>query len=89
MLQSDEVGLLEAIVTPGSHLEGRSVLRARLQRQYGINLLAVSRQGTPYRGRLRSFRFAAGDVLLLQGEAERMRDVAGAIGCLPLAERGL
>jgi di/tricarboxylate transporter len=89
MLQSDEVGLLEAIVTPGSHLEGRSVLRARLQRQYGINLLAVSRQGTPYRGRLRSFRFAAGDVLLLQGEAERLRDVAGAIGCLPLAERGL
>jgi di/tricarboxylate transporter len=89
LLQSDEVGLVEAVVMPGSRLEGRSVLRARLQRQYGINLLAVSRQGTPYRGRLRAFRFAAGDVLLLQGEAERLRDVVSSIGCLPLAERGL
>ena len=89
LLQSDEVGLVEAVVIPGSRLEGRSVIRARLQRQYGINLLAVSRQGTPYRGRLRAFRFAAGDVLLLQGEAERLRDVVSSIGCLPLAERGL
>ncbi len=89
LLQSEDVGLVEAVVMPGSRLEGRSVLRARLQRQYGVNLLAVSRQGTPYRGRLRSFRFAAGDVLLLQGEAERLRDVVASIGCLPLAERGL
>lgn len=89
LLQSAEVGLVEAVIAPGSRLEGRSVLRARLQRQYGINLLAVSRQGTPYRGRLRAFRFAAGDVLLLQGETERLRDVVSSIGCLPLAERGL
>lgn len=89
LLQSEEVGLVEAVIAPGSRLEGRSVLRARLQRQYGINLLAVSRQGTPYRGRLRAFRFAAGDVLLLQGEAERLRDVVSSIGCLPLAERGV
>lgn len=89
LLQSAEVGLVEAVIAPGSRLEGRSVLRARLQRQYGINLLAVSRQGTPYRGRLRAFRFAAGDVLLLQGEAERLRDVVSSIGCLPLAERDL
>ncbi len=89
LLRSEEVGMIEAVVAPGSRLEGRSVLRARLQRQYGINLLAVSRQGKPYRGRLRAFRFAAGDVLLLQGEAERLRDVVSSIGCLPLAERGL
>ena len=89
LLRSEEVGLIEAVITTGSRLEGRSVLRARLQRQYGVNLLAVSRKGTPYRGRLRAFRFAAGDVLLLQGEAERLRDVVSSIGCLPLAERGM
>ena len=89
LLLSDDVGLVEAIVVPGSELEHRTVLSARLQRQYGVNLLAVSRQGQPYRGRLRAFRFAAGDVLLLQGEADRLHDVVGALGCLPLAERGL
>lgn len=89
LLQSDDVGLIEAIVTPGSKLESRTALSARLQRQYGVNLLAVSRQGRPYRGRLRAFRFEAGDVLLLQGEADRLHDVVGSLGCLPLAERGL
>ncbi|MCA8930099.1 MAG: SLC13 family permease, partial [Alphaproteobacteria bacterium] len=89
LLQSEDVGLVEAIVTPGSKLESRTALSARLQRQYGVNLLAVSRQGRPYRGRLRAFRFEAGDVLLLQGEADRLHDVVGSLGCLPLAERGL
>lgn len=89
LLHSDDVGLVEAVVTPGSKLENRTALSARLQRQYGVNLLAVSRQGQPYRGRLRAFRFAAGDVLLLQGEADRLHDVVGSLGCLPLAERGL
>ena len=52
-------------------------------------LLAVSRQGKPYRGRLKAFRFRAGDVLLLQGEKEQVVEVISSLGCLPLAERGL
>lgn len=89
LLESDDVALVEAVVSSGSRLENRTVLSARLQRRYGVNLLAVSRQGTPHRGRLRAFRFAAGDVLLLQGEAERLDDVVSELGCLPLASRGL
>jgi di/tricarboxylate transporter len=38
---------------------------------------------------LKEFRFKAGDVLLLQGEKERVLEVIGLLGCLPLAERGL
>ena len=89
LLASDDVALVEAVVSVGSRLENRTVAAARLQQRYGVNLLAVSRQGKPYRGRLAQFRFAAGDLLLLQGEAERIGDVVSAIGCLPLAERGL
>jgi len=89
LLESEDVALVEAVIGAGSRLENRTVLAARLQRRHGVNLLAVSRQGRPYRGRLRSFRFAAGDVLLLQGERERLADVVSALGCLPLAERGL
>ena len=85
----DEI-LLEAVVPPDrSWLVGRLAGTLKLQSRFGVSLLGVSRQGTPYRGRLKEFRFKAGDVLLLQGEKEQVLDVIGSLGCLPLAERGL
>ncbi len=51
--------------------------------------LAASRQGKPYRGRLRNFRIRAGDVLLLQGETDRLAGVFATLGWLPLAGRGM
>ena len=88
ILKSDDVTVVEAVVTPGAPLEGRSPETMRLRTRYGINLLAVSRQGKPYRGRLKAFGFQAGDVLLLQGDVNNLPDVMSALGCLPLAERG-
>ena len=61
----------------------------RLPRRYGVNLVAVSRQGRPYRGRLKAFRFRVGDVLLLQGYSDRLAEAVASFGCLPLAERQL
>jgi di/tricarboxylate transporter len=87
--ESGEIGLTEAVVLPKSGIIGRNLEMLRLRRRHGINLLAVSRQGQPFRGRLREFKFRAGDVLLLEGDPERLPSVIGAIGCLPLAERGL
>lgn len=88
-LKSDENALIEAVVAPGSRLEGWTVQSQRLLGRHGFTLLAVARQGTPYRGRLRSFQFQVGDVLLLHGPAERVPEAIAAFGCLPLAERGL
>ncbi|MGE0472777.1 MAG: SLC13 family permease [Nitrospirales bacterium] len=82
--------LLEAVVPPDrSWLVGRLAGSLKLQSRFGVILLGVSRQGTPYRGRLKEFRFKAGDVLLLQGDKERIFEVIGLLGCLPLAERGI
>jgi di/tricarboxylate transporter len=82
--------LLEAVIPPDrSWLVGRMAGSLKLRSRFGINLLGASRQGTPYRGRLREFRFKAGDVLLLQGEKDRVLEVIGLLGCLPLAERGI
>ena len=89
LLTSADVSLVEAVIASGSQLTGRTVRGARMRRRHGVNLLAVSRQGQPYRGRLRNFVFAEGDVLLLQGEADRIDDVIATLGCLPLANRGL
>jgi di/tricarboxylate transporter len=38
---------------------------------------------------LAKLRFQSGDVLLLQGDRDRLPEAAAALGCLPLAERGL
>ena len=85
----DEI-LLEAVVPPDrSWLVGRLAGTLKLQSRFGVSLLGISRQGTPYRGRLKEFRFKAGDVLLLQGNKEQVLDVIGSLGCLPLAERGI
>ncbi len=52
-------------------------------------MIAVSRQGKPHRGRLRTFKFKVGDALLLYGDVERLPVVVSSLGCLPLAERDL
>jgi di/tricarboxylate transporter len=56
---------------------------------YGINLLAMARNGKPPMARLAQIRFKIGDVLLLQGHRETLRKVLPILGCMPLAERGL
>ncbi len=89
LAQGEDVGVLEAVVRPDSMLEGRTVKSLGLPGRYGVHLIAVSRQGKPHRGRLRSFRFRAGDVVLLHGEAERLHDAVVRFGCLPLRERSI
>ncbi len=88
-LRSDEIGLIEAVVPPGAHIEGHTAQSLHMRRRYGAALIALARQGQPVRERLASVRFQAGDVLMFQGEAEALADTVARMGCLPLAERGL
>ena len=89
LLGGEDVALAEAVVQPGARIVGRQVESLRLRSRYGVNLLAVSRRGRPHRGRLKAFRFRAGDIVLLEGAADRLAQVIASLGCLPLAERGL
>jgi di/tricarboxylate transporter len=88
-LQSNMVSIMEAVIRPGSPMAGKTVRTLNLRWQYGINLLAISRQGVRLRARLSSVRFRAGDVLLLQGPTGTFPEVLSSLGCLPLAGRGL
>ena len=88
-LRSDDIRLVEAVLMPNSPIEGQSMRGLRMHDRYGINLLAVARQGEPPRTRLGNIPFHTGDVLLLQGERNTMRQAMKALGCLPLADRGL
>jgi di/tricarboxylate transporter len=85
----EELAVVEAVVTANSALIGSTVEQLGLRERYGLNLLAVSRSGRRIAQRLRRVRFQPGDVLVLQGRAERLGDKLSALGCLPLAERNV
>ena len=88
-LESGDVQVVEAIVTPASPLKGETAITARLRSNFGMNLLAVARQGHRLKTRLGRTPFAVGDILLLQGSKARTRESLAVMGCLPLAERGI
>ena len=89
LLGTPDVAIAEAVVQPRSRLTGRTANELRLRPSFGVNLLAVARQGLPFRGRLGTFRFQTGDILLLEGEPDRLGEIIGTLGCLPLAERSI
>lgn len=88
-LVSDEVQVVEGVVGPDSRLIGRSAADLRLRHRFGVNVLAVARQGQPVKPNLSNIRFKPGDVLLLQGDAEILTDVFRRFGCFPLAQRSM
>lgn len=88
-LSNSEIITMEAVVAPGAYIEGRSASMANLRSRYSINLLALSREGISFRQKLNDIRFSAGDVALLQGDGETLRDTIVDFGFLPLAERDI
>jgi di/tricarboxylate transporter len=84
-----EQALVELAVRPDAQLIGRSATDILLRTRYTINLIALSRQGRRSIKRLRSERFQAGDVLLLQGEPDAVAAFGAEFGCVPLAERSI
>ncbi|WP_209426528.1 SLC13 family permease [Pararhodobacter sp. SW119] len=87
--KADDIVLRELVVLPGSILSGRSAKDIKLRTRYGLNLLAVSREGRRPHARLRTLAIRSGDVLLMQGPAETLGEFAGEMGCVPLADRAL
>ena len=86
---SDEIGVVEAVITPDSELVGNSVGQLKLFDRYAVNLLAVSRRGRRSTRRLRALKLKAGDVVVLRGNLAAMPETLGELRCLPLAERDL
>lgn len=84
-----EIVLMELAVLPGAALAGRSASDLLLRTRYGLNLLALSRQGERLVKRLRSVTLKPGDLLLMQGSPEAISEFAADNGCVPLAEREL
>ena len=86
---SDEIGVMEAVITPDSELVGSSVGQLKLFDRHAVNLLAVSRRGRRITRRLRGVKLRAGDVVVFRGNLTAMPETLGELHCLPLAERDL
>jgi len=88
ILKSEDLVLSEVVVPEASALVGRSAVSFRLLYRYRVALVGVSRGGKRFRDDVRRLPIKAGDVLLLLGAEERLADVTGRLGILPLADRG-
>ena len=88
-LRSPDVRVIEAVVMPNSVLEGASARGFGIHRRFGVNLLALAREGHATRSRLKLVRFRVGDVLLLQGENRALEHACASLGCLAIKDRGL
>lgn len=87
--REEDLAVVEAVVTADSTMIGSTVEHLALRDRFGLSLLALSRSGRGIAQRLRRVRFQEGDLLVLQGRAERLNDKLAALGCLPLAERNV
>jgi di/tricarboxylate transporter len=88
-LRRADIALEEVVLMPGSRAVGTTPGRLKLRSRFGVNLLAVGREGQPVRTRLRDVVLHAGDVLLMQGDADGLPEVLATLGALPLASRKL
>ncbi|MCF6271752.1 MAG: SLC13 family permease [Rhodobacteraceae bacterium] len=67
---------VEALISPGCRLVGKSLGSLRLRRRYGVYVLAVHRRNQNLGHALESIVVRVGDTLLLEGAAEDIRRLA-------------
>jgi di/tricarboxylate transporter len=72
-LESEHVGLVEAVLSPRTTLAGRTLRQILFRDKYGLSVLAIWREGRAYRSELRDMALRFGDALLLYGPRERLR----------------
>lgn len=86
---TDEVGIMEAVVTAASPLIGSTSAQLGLRAHHQVNLVALSRSGEQLTQRLHAVTFRSGDVIALQGDLNVLPDTLGELRLLPLAPRGM
>ncbi len=72
-LESEDIGLVEAVLSPYSALPGRTLRQIHFRDRYGLTVLAIWRQGRPYRTDLRDMTLELGDAILLYGPRQKLK----------------
>ncbi|MEJ2757438.1 MAG: SLC13 family permease [Anaerolineales bacterium] len=85
-MESDTVGLLEVVISPQSHLPGKTLRESHFREKYGLSVLAIWRSGRTHRSGLRDMSLRFGDALLVFGPRERLRMLSTELDFIPLTE---
>lgn len=71
-LESARIGLEEAVLSPRTTLAGKTLRQLNFREKYGLNVLAIWREGRAFRSNLRDMALRFGDALLLYGRRDKM-----------------
>jgi di/tricarboxylate transporter len=83
---SPDLAVVEAVLTPNSSLIGHTLRDMDFRREYGLTVLAIWREGNPYRTALGNISLRFGDTLLLQGTHANIHLLAGQPDILVLGD---
>jgi di/tricarboxylate transporter len=72
-LESAEIGLVEAVLSPHTTLTGKNLRQIHFRAKYGLNVLAIWREGHAFRTDLAEMALRFGDAFLLYGSRERIK----------------
>jgi di/tricarboxylate transporter len=74
VLQTNDTQLAEVLVTNGeSELVGKTIRNSHFRQQFGLVVLAIFRSGQTLRDKISHIELRLGDLLLVQGPAERLK----------------
>jgi di/tricarboxylate transporter len=88
VLEGDRLALTEATLEPRSSFIGKPVRALDLRDRYGVELVAVWRNGEPIRSNLDNLVLKLGDALLILGPREKLRLVESDSNFLMLTRLG-
>ncbi|MHA6249903.1 SLC13 family permease [Pontibacter sp. CAU 1760] len=74
-LQTEKIQLAELLVVRQSDLIGKTVKEANFLQRYGLVVIAASRHGETLRSKIGSIKMQLGDLLLVQGSSERLKQL--------------
>jgi di/tricarboxylate transporter len=74
-LQSDDIKIVEMLITPQSEIIGLTLKEANFRKRYGMVALAIYRHGQSLREKIGRIRLRVGDLLLVQGHADRLEEM--------------
>jgi di/tricarboxylate transporter len=75
-LEGEDVDLYEAMVLRGSDFVARTLRGLRFRQRYGLTVLAINRHGVALLSKISTVSLRFGDVLLIQGNRERLEHLA-------------
>lgn len=72
-LESDQVGMIEVALAPRSNVAGKTLRDIHFRAKYGMQVIAIWREGKAIRTNLRDIELRFGDALLLMGKRENIK----------------